>query len=230
MGLLFPLLATGVPNGTWLSQPQIRFHASTNTLDRVMKDIQTQKYQVVFLDFRGVPDAVRQQVSQTAREQGLRPVVWVQSPQYRALSIAQLIDEARYGDGIQVDDHFFANYTQRDFQYLRAQYKNPIFCSIQPFQASSVPASGCNQLDVQCYTSKSFSGCQKLADGLNAVLSLSEKDTFRLREQLGVRRFNVFLWPYSNRKWETSSQEESQSGALVSRSFSVFQLPKVNNR
>lgn len=198
-GLLSPGLAMAVPNGTWLSQPQIRFHSSTNTLSQVMRDIQAQRYKVVFLDFRGVSDAVQQQVVQKAREQRLIPVVWIQTPQYRSLSVSQLIYEARHGDGIQVDDHFFAHYSQRDFQYLRFQYKKPIFCSIQPFQAALLPEMGCNQLDLQCYTSNNFIDCQKLADRLKAVLSLSDKDTFRYREEIGTRPFNVFLWPFSHK-------------------------------
>jgi hypothetical protein len=197
-GCLWPELAlAGVPNGTWLSQPQIRFHSSTNTLDQVMRDIQRQKYKVVFLDFREVPDEVQRRVSQEAREYKLIPVVWVQSPQYRSLSVAELIHEARHGDGIQVDDHFFGHYSEKEFQSLDFQYKKPIFCSIQPFQANLVTRGRCNQLDVQCYTSEDFQSCIALAERLNAVVSLSEQDTFRYREQLGVRPFNVFLWPYS---------------------------------
>ena len=205
-GLLWPGLGiAGVPNGTWLSQPQIRFHSSTDTLSQVMRDIQRQKYKVVFLDFRGVPDGVQQRVSKKAREQRLIPVVWVQSPQYRSLTVAELIYEARYGDGVQVDDHFFAHYSGREFQSLRFQYKKPIFCSIQPFQAALLPEVGCNQVDVQCYTTNNFKNCITLADRLKAVVSLSDKDTFRYRKQLGVRRFNVFLWPYSQRSWKASS-------------------------
>jgi hypothetical protein len=162
-----------------------------------MRDIQRQNYQVVFLDFRGVPDGVQQQVSQEARAQELMPVIWVQSPQYRSLTVTELIHEARHGDGIQVDDHFFAHYSGRQFQSLGFQYQKPIFCSIQPFQAAKVSSGRCNQLDVQCYTNQKFQSCIALADRLKAVVSLSEKETFRYREQLGVRRFNVFLWPYS---------------------------------
>jgi hypothetical protein len=161
-----------------------------------MDEIAQEKYRVVFLDFRGVPDAVQRQVSQKARERKLIPAVWVQSPQYRSLTIEQLIDEARNGDAIQVDDHFFAHYSARDFQALRARYNNPIFCSIQPFQAALVP-DGCNQLDVQCYAGPSFPGCMSLADRLKAVVSLSDKDTLQYRERLGVRAFNIFLWPHS---------------------------------
>lgn len=197
-GLLLPGLAfAGVPNGTWLSQPQIRFYSSNNTLSQMMKDIQRKNYKVVFLDFRGVSDEVQQQVSKKAREQGLIPVVWIQSPQYRSLTIAELIHEARHGDGIQVDDHFFAHYSQRDFDSLSLEYKKPIFCSIQPFQAALVREGRCNQIDIQCYTSNNFKGCLTLADRLKAVVSLSDQDTFKYREQLGVRRFNIFLWPYS---------------------------------
>lgn len=215
-GVLVPGLAlAGVPNGTWLSQPQIRYYSSTNTLSQVMRDIQKQKYQVVFLDFRGVPDGVQQQVSQEAREHKLIPVVWVQSPQYRSLTVAQLIHEARHGDGIQVDDHFFAHYSGSEFQSLGFQYKKPIFCSIQPFQAALVPQGRCNQLDVQCYTTENFRGCLTLADRLNAVVSLLDQDTFRYREQLGVRRFNVFLWPDSQRSWEASSQYPFGAGDLL---------------
>lgn len=189
---IFPELAMGVPNGAWLSQPQIRFHSSTNTLAQVMADIQAQNYKVVFLDFRNVPDAVQQQTAQTAREQGLKPIVWIQSPQYRSLTVPELIDEARHGDGMQVDDHFFAHYSQSDFRALRFQYNQSIFCSIQPFQSALVPKTGCNQLDLQCYTSNNFTGCEKLADKLKAVLSLSDKDTYQYKEKLGDRSFNVF--------------------------------------
>ena len=223
-GALWPGLAIGgggVPNGTWLSQPQIRFHSSTNTLGQVMKDIQRQNYKVVFLDFRGVSDEVQQQVSQEAREQKLIPVVWVQTPQYRSLTVAELIYEARNGDGIQVDDHFFSHYSSREFQSLGFQYKKPIFCSIQPFQAALVSQGRCNQLDVQCYTTQDFRNCIALADRLKAVVSLFDKETFRYREQLGVRRFNVFLWPYSQRSWEGSSQDPFGAGSLLSRFFSL---------
>jgi hypothetical protein len=228
-GVLWPGLAMAVPNGTWLSQPQIRFHWSTNTLDQVMADIQAQNYKVVFLDFRNVPDALQQQTAQTARQQGLIPVVWIQSPQYRSLTVASLIHEARHGDGLQVDDHFFAHYSGSQFQSLGFQYKKPIFCSIQPFQAALVPEGRCNQLDVQCYTTQNFRSCIALADRLNAVVSLSDSDTFRYREQLGVRRFNVFLWPYSQRSSEASSQDPFGARDLLSRSFSLFQLPKRLN-
>jgi hypothetical protein len=195
-----------------------------------MRDIQRENYKVIFLDFRGVPDGVQQEVSQRAREQNLIPVVWIQSPQYRSLTVAEIIHEARHGDGVQVDDHFFTHYSQRAFQSLRFQYKKPIFCSIQPFQSALVPENGCNQLDVQCYTSSNFSSCQKLADRLKAVLSLSDKDTFRYRDQLGVRRFNVFLWPYSQRSRGTGSQERFGAVELLSRSFLPFRLLKAKIR
>jgi hypothetical protein len=201
------LVLAGVPNGTWLSQPQIRFHLSTNTLSQVMRDIHRYGYQVVFLDFRKVPDSLQQQVSQEARTQNLIPVVWVQSPQYRSLTVKEIIHEARHGDGIQVDDHFFAHYSRREFQSLDFLYQKPIFCSIQPFQAAKVSGGRCNQLDVQCYTKQNFRSCIALADRLRAVVSLSDQETFRYREQLGVRRFNVFLWPYSEKTWQGKSQE-----------------------
>jgi hypothetical protein len=219
-GLLWTDLAIGgVPNGTWLSQPQIRYYSSINGLSQVMKDIEEQQYRIVFLDFRGVSDSVQQQVTEKAREYRLIPVVWVQSPQYRSLTVAELIYEARYGDGIQIDDHFFAHYSRRDFQSLSFQYRKPIFCSIQPFQANLIEDLRCNQLDVQCYTTNGFSNCVKLADRLNAVVSLSDKDTFRYREQLGVRRFNVFLWPYSYRNWQKSFLERFRVGQFSSRFF-----------
>ena len=189
----------GVPNGTWLSEPQIRFYSSQHALGRVMKDIHKQRYKVVFLDFRGVPDEVQQRVIMAARKQRLIPVVWVQTPQYRSLTLAELIHEARHGDGIQIDDHFFAHYSQEEFQSLDLLYKKPIFCSIQPFQAALVASGRCNQLDVQCYTNQNFRSCVALADRLNAVVSLSVRDTFRYRSQLGWRRFNVFLWPDGHR-------------------------------
>lgn len=127
-----------------------------------MQDIQRQKYRVVFLDFRGVPEQIQQRVSEKAREFHLIPVVWIQAPQYRSLSIAELIHEARHGDGIQVDDHFLAHYSASQFQLLSEQYKKPIFCSIQPFQADLLSSGRCNQLDVQCYTTPSFNDCLKL--------------------------------------------------------------------
>ncbi|WP_217523091.1 hypothetical protein [Pleurocapsa sp. PCC 7327] len=215
-------LAMAAPNGVWLSQPQIRFHSSTNTLAQVMADIQGQNYKVVFLDFRNVPDAVQQQTAQIARQQGLKPIVWIQSPQYRSLRVPELIHEARHGDGIQVDDHFFAHYTLADFRALRFQYSQPIFCSIQPFQAALVPQTGCNQLDVQCYTSNNFTGCEKLADRLKAVLSLYDKDTYRYKEKLGGRPFNVFLWPYSHKYFGTRSKVSVLEKTL--RPFSFCQL------
>jgi hypothetical protein len=208
LALLFYSTAAiaGVPNGTWLSKPQIRFYSSNNALSQLMREIKEQQYRVVFLDFRGVSDELQQIVTAKAREQKLIPIIWVQSPQYRSLSVAEIIDAARYGDGIQVDDHFFSHYSQRDFQDLTVQYKKFIFCSIQPFQASLVPSNGCNQLDIQCYTPQTFQTCLSLADRLKAVVSLSDKNTFQYREKLEGRRFNVFLWPYRNRRWEPTSQ------------------------
>jgi hypothetical protein len=198
-GALLPDVAIASPNGTWLSQPQIRFHASNNTLNQVMSTIKSQNYKVVFLDFRNVSDSIQQQVSESARQHQLYSIVWVQSPQYRSLTVPQLVHEARYGDGIQVDDHFFSHYSLSDFYTLRSQYSKPIFCSIQPFQASRVPTRGCDQLDVQCYVSNNFQNCLKLADRLKAVVSLSSSDTYRHSGRLGSRTFNVFLWPYSTR-------------------------------
>jgi hypothetical protein len=198
-GSLVSEVALALPNGTWLSQPQIRFHSSNNTLDQVMATIKAQQYKFVFLDYRNVSDAVQLEVSQSVRRQRLTSVVWVQSPQFRSLSVEQLVHEARNGDGIQVDDHFFANYTLGDFYALRSQYRKPIFCSIQPFQVAKVPPSGCNQLDVQCYSSKQLPSCLKLADRLNAMVSLSSSDTLKYVLQLGGRGFNVFLWPDSDR-------------------------------
>jgi hypothetical protein len=226
-GILYPELAMALPNGVWLSQPQIRFHSSTNTLAQVMADIQAQNYKVVFLDFRNVPDALQQQTAQTARQQGLKPVVWIQSPQYRSLTVPDLIHEARHGDGIQVDDHFFAHYTKADFRALRFQYNQPIFCSIQPFQAALVPHTGCNQLDLQCYTSNNFTGCEKLAERLKAVLSLSDKDTYRYKEKLGGRPFNVFLWPYSNKYFGARSKASLLGQALHPFSFGQLSSAKI---
>ena len=229
-GLLWTEIAiAGVPNGTWLSQPQIRFYSSTNSISQVMREIQQQNYRIVFLDFRGVADGIQQQVSKKAREYSLIPVVWVQSPQYRALTVAELIYEARHGDGIQIDDHFFAHYSRIAFESLSFQYKKPIFCSIQPFQAALMNEIRCNQIDLQCYTTNNFNDCVKLADKLNAVVSLSDKDTFRYREQLGVRRFNVFLWPYTYRGFNRNTLQRFSVGYfhfLYSLTFTFFQ---VNN-
>jgi hypothetical protein len=182
------------PNGTWLSQPQIWYYASRRLLEMTMAQIRASQYRVVFLDVRKVSDAMQREAAEAARRQGLLPVVWVQSPQYRALRIEDLVQEARHGDAIQVDDHFFANYSLADFYRLRQLYPKPIFCSIQPFQAALVPRAGCNQLDVQCYTAQQFQHCLTVADRLGAVVSLSTRNTLRHQSRLGGRPFNTFLW------------------------------------
>ncbi|WP_259722247.1 hypothetical protein [Synechococcus sp. CS-1328] len=192
---LAPAAAEAAPYGTWLSQPQIWFHSTKGSLSQVMAQIRSENYQVVFLDYRKVSDSMQQEVAREARRHGLMPVVWVQSPQYRRMSIRDLVVEARHADGIQVDDHFFANYNQSDFYVLRRAYTNPIFCSIQPFQAGLAPHGGCNQLDVQCYTPETFQNCVKLADKMGAVVSLSTANTLSRQAALGGRRFNTFLWP-----------------------------------
>lgn len=193
--LLTPEVAGAVPNGTWLSQPQIWFYASTNKIEQVLGQMRLQNYKVVFLDYRKVPDLMQQRVSQEARRQGLTPVVWVQSPQFRAMGIPEIVEAARHGDGIQVDDHFFSHYTLKDFYALRRRYTKPIFCSIQPNQVTLAPPGGCNQLDIQCYASNGFQNCVKLADQLGAVVSLSVTETLGYQNALGERRFNTFLWP-----------------------------------
>jgi hypothetical protein len=192
---LLPSLAEAVPNGTWLSKPQIWYYTSTNTLDQALARIRAQQYRIVFLDYRNVSDADQRQVSQKVRQQGLVPVVWIQTPQYRSLTVPQLVYESRNGDGIQIDDHFFTHYSQADFYALRSQYTKRIYCSIQPFQADKLPPTGCNELDVQCYVPESLKTCLKLVDRLQAVASLSLDDTFRYRQSLEGRPFNVFLWP-----------------------------------
>lgn len=184
-----------MPNGTWLSQPQIWFYSSRSLLPRLMTQIRAARYRVVFLDFRQVADAMQREVAQEARRHGLIPVVWVQSPQYRRMGIADLVHAARHGDAIQVDDHFFAHYSLAAFYQLRQLYTKPIFCSIQPFQVGVVPLTGCNQLDVQCYSAQTFQGCVKLADRLGAVVSLSTQNTLGFQTGLGGRAFNTFLWP-----------------------------------
>ena len=192
-----PAAVSAVPNGVWLSQPQIWFYSSTEMLIDIMALIRDERYRIVFLDYRKVSDAMQRKVAQEARRQGLHPVIWVQSPQYRSMSIRDLVHEARHGDGLQIDDHFFANYSLADFYRLRRLYAKPIFCSIQPFQAGLVPPNGCNQIDVQCYTTQTFQQCVKLADRLGAVVSLSSKNTFKYKTDLGGRLFNTFLWPGS---------------------------------
>jgi hypothetical protein len=196
--VILPGSAGAEPFGTWLSKPQIAFHTSNNTLSYALAQIKAQRYKVVFLDYRNVSDTVQQQVSQTVRQQRLMPVVWVQSPQFRSLTVQQFSHEARNGDGIQVDDHFFTNYSLKDFYALRSSYAKPIFCSIQPFQAAKVPPKGCNHLDVQCYSPNGFRYCLNLAGRLNATASLSAQQTYQYRTQI-ARQFNVFLWPYSNK-------------------------------
>ena len=209
---LAPGIGHALPNGTWLSQPQIWFYSSTHRLTDIMAQIRVEQYTVVFLDYRKVSDPVQREVAREARRQGLRPVVWVQSPQYRSMSISDLVHEARHGDGIQVDDHFFANYSLADFYRLRRLYSKPIFCSIQPFQARLVPPGGCNQIDVQCYTTQQFQKCIKLADRLGAVVSLSSKNTLGYKKTLGKRLFNTFLWP--GMKTRTTTREHRKDRQL----------------
>lgn len=203
---LAPQVAQAAPAGTWLSQPQIRYHVSSKTLTQAMAKIKQQQYKVVFLDFRNVPDDVQQHVSQVARQHQLKPVTWIQSPQLRSLTVPQLVHEARHTDGLQVDDHYFSHYSQQDFFKLRAAYTKPIYCSIQPFQAKQLPSGGCNQVDVQCYTPSSLKHCMGLADRLKAVTSLSAQGTYQHRQTLNGRKFNVFLWPYSKDFFKTASQ------------------------
>nr|WP_299492560.1 hypothetical protein [Acaryochloris sp. IP29b_bin.137] len=205
-----PQAAHSAPTGTWLSQPQIRYHASSNTLTEAMAKIKHQKYKVVFLDYRNVPDEVQKRVSQAARDNQLKPVVWIQSPQLRSLTVSQLIHEARHTDGLQVDDHYFKHYSSKDFAELRSTYAKPIYCSIQPFQAKQLPTQGCHQIDVQCYTPNTFRRCMGLADRLNAVTSLATKRTFQYRQKLGNRKFNVFLWPHTNDFFNRTRQAKPQ--------------------
>jgi hypothetical protein len=190
--------AVAQPNGTWLSRPQLWFHLSNNTLDQVMSRIRAQQYRVVFLDFRNVPHREQQLVASKVRQYQLFPVAWIQSPQFRSLSVQQIAEEGRYTDGIQVDDHFFSNYSRQDFYALRSHYKKPIFCSIQPFQTALIPSGGCNQVDVQCYTPSSLQRCASLANKLNAVTSLSAENTLAYQNRIAGQAFNVFLWPDSN--------------------------------
>lgn len=204
--LLSTEVAGAAPNGTWLSQPQIWFYTSTNRLEQVLSQMRIQRYKVVFLDYRKVPEGMQQRVSQEVRRQGLTPIVWVQSPQFRSMSVTEIVQAAIYGDGLQVDDHFFTHYTLRDFYTLRRQYTKPIFCSIQPNQVSLAPPGGCNQLDVQCYASNGFQNCVKLADRLGAVVSLSVTETLGYQNTLGERRFNTFLWPSSNESIKSVNQ------------------------
>jgi hypothetical protein len=198
LGLVPGLAYAGSPNGTWLSRPQIWFHASNNSLEQVMQRIKGERYRYVFLDVRNLTDAEQQRASQAARQQQLTAIAWVQSPQYRQLTVEQIINEARHVDGLQVDDHFFSHYSLYHFNELRARYNKPIFCSIQPFQARLVPPSGCDQVDVQCYTPQQFSYCVGLADRLNAVVSLATSNTLRYQPALNGRTFNVFLWPHTD--------------------------------
>jgi hypothetical protein len=206
-------IADALPNGTWFSKPQIMFHLSNATLEPAMERVRAQRYRVVFLDFRNVSDLDQQRVVQTVRQYQLIPVAWIQSPQFRALSVPQLAAEGQYTDGIQVDDHFFTHYSRSAFYALRSQYRKPIYCSIQPFQASLVPPSGCNQVDVQCYSPISVKQCVGLADRLRAITSLSSQNTLGYRDLMGGRSFNVFLWPHSDefvRREPTQNPEVTQ--------------------
>ncbi|HEY9823978.1 MAG TPA: hypothetical protein V6D19_00905 [Stenomitos sp.] len=192
------MVAEALPNGTWLSKPQLAFHLSNGTLNSVMDRIRMQRYRVVFLDVRNLSDLAQRQVTYTARQYQLVPIAWIQSPQFRALSVQQIMDEGRYADGIQVDDHFFSHYSRSAFYALRSQYPKYIFCSIQPFQAASAPQTGCNQRDVQCYSPIGFDKCVELADRLKAVTSLAAQSTLSYSTRMGGRAFNVFLWPHSD--------------------------------
>lgn len=192
-----PLAAQASPNGAWLSKPQIWFHASNQTMDAVMARMQIEQYDYVFLDYRNLDDEIRQQAFESAKKHNLSPIVWIQSPQLRSMKVEDLIQEASYADGLQVDDHFFTHYSPQDFQALRAQYDKKILCSIQPFQVSQIPVYGCDQLDLQCYAPASFQQCMTLANNLNAVLSLSSTSTISHQPQLSERAHNVFLWPHS---------------------------------
>lgn len=208
--LATPQASQATPTGTWLSQPQIRYHVSSNTLTEAMAKIKKQNYKVVFLDYRNVSGDTQKKVSQAARENQLKPVVWIQSPQLRSLTVSQLINEAKHTDGLQVDDHYFKHYSSKDFAELRSAYDKPIYCSIQPFQSKQLPKRGCNQVDVQCYTPSTLRRCMGLADRLNAVTSLATKRTFKYRQKLGNRKFNVFLWPNSNDFHKKASQVKPQ--------------------
>ncbi len=190
--------ANASPYGTWLSKPQIMFHLSNGTLGPALQRMRAQQYRVVFLDFRHVSDLDQQKVAQVARQSQLMSITWIQSPQFRSLSVQQLMDEGRHTDGIQVDDHYFTHYSRSDFYALRSQYRKQIFCSIQPFQAAIVPPTGCNQIDVQCYSPVKFKQCMGLADRLRAVPSLSTQNTLGYRNLMGERSFNVFLWPHTD--------------------------------
>jgi hypothetical protein len=196
-------VADALPNGTWFSKPQIMFHLSNGTLGPVMERVRAQRYRVVFLDFRNVSDLDQQKVAQAARDYQLVPVAWIQSPEYRSLSVQQFVEEGQYTDGIQIDDH----YSRSDFYKLRSQYKKSIYCSIQPFQAALVPLAGCNQVDVQCYSPVTLKQCVGLADRLKAVTSLSAQNTLGFSEAIGGRSFNVFLWPHSD---EFAGREPAQ--------------------
>lgn len=211
---LAPSVAQAVPNGTWLSKPQIWFHTSNNTLDPVMARMRSQRYRYVFLDVRNVSDDVQQLVTSKIRAYNMVPIVWIQSPQLRSMSVRDLIHEARHADGLQVDDHFFTNYSRYDFNQLRAHYRKPIFCSIQPFQSKVVPRTGCNQIDVQCYTPQTLKNCIGLADRLRAITSLSTENTLKYRSQLAGRSYNVFLWPHTN---EFRAAQSERSLANVPR-------------
>lgn len=203
---LLPAVANARPNGTWLSKPQIWFHTSNNTLDAVMSRMRAQRYKYVFLDVRNVSDEDQRLVTQKIRQYDLVPIVWVQSPQLRSMSVQDLIYEARHADGIQVDDHYFSHYSRYDFSRLRSAYRKPIFCSIQPFQSKVLPTQGCNQIDVQCYTPQTFQRCLGLADRLKAVTSLSTKNTLKYQYKMGGRSYNVFLWPHSKEFTAQTSQ------------------------
>ena len=151
-------------------------------------------------------------------------MVWIHLLNIVHSPVPQLIHEARHGDGIQVDDHFFyPNYTRQQFLSLSYQYNKPIFCSIQPFQSDLVSDGMCNQLDVQCYTSKGFQRCLALADRLRAVVSLFDENTLKYRSKLGGRSFNVFLWPSRQRNYQRSYINPWQLSNPLSSILSLFQ-------
>jgi len=67
--------AQAAANGTWLSQPQIWYYASRQSLNDVMAEIRGSDFKVVFLDVRKVSEAMQREAAQAARRQGLLPEV-----------------------------------------------------------------------------------------------------------------------------------------------------------
>jgi hypothetical protein len=68
--MLAPEVVSAIPNGTWLSKPQIWYFTSTHQIERVMTQIRLQQYKVVFLDYRKVSEQMQQKFRKKRVDRG----------------------------------------------------------------------------------------------------------------------------------------------------------------